>query len=335
MEFDIIARYFEPLGRNIQAPDLAIGDDGALWTPPAQSQCVVVTDTLVADVHFFAHADPYAIAWKALAVNLSDLAAMGAAPAFYSLALTLPNFDQAWLTRFAQGLDACAQYHAKLMSNALNQPVTLPLVGGDTTRGPLCITVSAQGWLPQGTALLRSGARVGDDIYVSGQIGEAGLGLSLARENPHWIQQNFHHNLSSLPSQQQQALLRLQQPCARVDLGFELRSLAHAAIDISDGLLADLQHILQASQCGAELEPVEVSQAVTDWTQGDELKALQAGDDYELCFTAAVSQRQAVQNLAEQFNLELRRIGKISANKELRYCGKPLALQQAKGYQHF
>lgn len=313
MEFDIIEHYFKPLSRSTRPGDLAIGDDGALITPPPNSQLVVVTDTLVSGVHFPIHASAYDIGWKALAVNLSDLAAMGAQPAFYSLALTLPQASQAWLADFAGGLADCAK------------PYNVPLIGGDTTRGSLCISVTAQGWVEQGKALLRGGAKVGDDIYVSGMIGEAGLGLSLA------LAEQAPRNAA-----EQLALQRLNRPQARVELGLALVGLANSAIDISDGLLADLSHILRASNLGANLHSAQLalSDAVKHWAQGDNLKALQAGDDYELCFTAPKNQRASIANLAARLNLPLHLIGETTQTPGL-VVDDVCANHAHLGYQHF
>ncbi len=311
MEFDVIERYFRPLSFVSDARDFAIGDDGAFITPPPDKQLVVVTDTLVSGVHFLPDASAYDIAWKALAVNLSDLAAMGARPAFYSLALTLPQVDAQWLSEFARGLADCAA------------PYAVSLIGGDTTKGPLCVTITAQGWVAQGKALRRSGAQPGDDVYVSGCIGEGGLGLSLALAAK-----------TALNDQQQQALLRLHRPQPRVRLGLALVDLAHSAIDVSDGLLADLAHILKASSVGAQLDyaAIPLTEAVKAWAQHQPMQPLQAGDDYELCFTAPRSARDTLIDLAGLLNLPLSRIGKVTQQLGLTIDGQA---HLARGYQHF
>lgn len=313
MEFDLIEQYFKPLSQTTRPGDLAIGDDGAIIMPPKDSQLVVVTDTLVRGVHFLEEADPYDIGWKSLAVNLSDLAAMGAQPAFYSLALTLPNADSEWLEAFSRGLHDCAK------------PYAMPLIGGDTTRGPLCISVTAQGWVSNGEALLRSGAKLGDDIYVSGVIGEAGLGLTLAKAG------GLTHN-----AQEDSALTRLNRPQARVPLGLALRNLASSAIDVSDGLLADLNHILQASRLGAQLylADIPLSDAVKNWAQSNLIQALNAGDDYELCFTANPSQRQLIKDLSNLLSLPIHRIGEIRQAPGLVVEGL-VGEMHVKGYEHF
>ncbi|MBE0492973.1 MAG: thiamine-phosphate kinase [Thiomicrospira sp.] len=313
MEFDLIEQYFKPLSQTTRPGDLAIGDDGALITPPENSQLVVVTDTLVSGVHFLAQANPYDIGWKSLAVNLSDLAAMGAQPAFYSLALTLPSADPPWLEAFSRGLHDCAK------------PYAMPLIGGDTTRGPLCISVTAQAWVPKGEALLRSRAKLGDDIYVSGAIGEAGLGLMLAKAG----------GLTS-STQEDYALTRLNRPQARVSLGLALRNLASSAIDVSDGLLADLNHILQASNLGAQLylADIPLSDAVKNWAQANPIQALNAGDDYELCFTANPNQRQVIKDLSGLLGLPIHRIGKIRQAPGLVVEGL-VGDKDVRGYEHF
>lgn len=315
MEFDVIRRFFLPLSHGLarDSADLAIGDDGALITPPPNHQLVVVTDTLVAGVHFPLATSAYDIGWKALAVNLSDLAAMGAQPAFYSLALTLPQVDQAWLTDFSQGLADCAQ------------PYRLLLIGGDTTRGPLTVTVTAQGWVPHGQALLRSGAQVGDCVYVSEWMGEAGLGLSLA------LAEQIPTNVGETC-----ALARLNRPVARVALGIGLRGLATSAIDISDGLLADLTHVLTASKVGATLttDLMPVSETVKSWAAEQPLKPLTAGDDYELCFTAPPDQQTRIEQLADQLNLKITRIGEVTLQPGLVIDGEKINPSKL-GFDHF
>lgn len=315
MEFDLIRQFFLPLSASSlqRSSDLAIGDDGAIITPPSDCQLVVVTDTLVEGVHFPLDTLAYDIGWKALAVNLSDLAAMGAKPAFYSLALTLPKVDQAWLSEFSKGLADCAA------------PYEIPLIGGDTTRGPLTITVTAQGWVPKGQALLRSGAKPGDAIFVSGLIGEAGRGLSLA------LAQQGARNLAD-----NLALARLNRPQAQVALGCELIAIAHSAIDISDGLLADLGHILEASGVGASLvfDTIPLSNAVKEWAGNNRLRPLCAGDDYELCFTASADKQEQVYELAKKLDIKLCKIGVISQQPGLLIDGMQLDLEK-KGYDHF
>ena len=288
--------------------DVGIGDDGAVITPPLDHQLVIVTDTLVQDVHFTAETLPSEIAWKAVAVNLSDLAAMGAKPGFISLALTLPKNEQAWLKDFSKGLaEVCHVYKA-------------PLVGGDTTKGPLTITITAHGWVEQGTALLRSGAQVGDIIGVSGYLGDAGLGLKIALNR---LTQNEQACLN--PSDVKSCLQALNYPQPQLELGRLLRGYANSAIDISDGLLADLTHILERSnghlqlqgidELGAEiyLDQLPLSSAMQKWfEQSIEWSLpLSAGDDYQLCFTIRPERWSELQSAAEAQGLKISKIGKI------------------------
>ncbi|MDY6918661.1 MAG: thiamine-phosphate kinase [Pseudomonadota bacterium] len=289
-------------------PVLGIGDDGALLTVPPGQQLVVAADTLAAGVHFPFNTPPADIGYKALAVNLSDLAAMGAQPAWFTLCLTLPRQAsagmEAWLRQFCAGMEALIAA----------EPICL--VGGDTTSGPLTISVQVMGLVPAGQALCRRGARAGDDLYVSGQVGAAAAALQ-------WV-------LEGRPDRCPPALLqRLNRPRPRVALGLALRDKAHACIDISDGLLADLNHVLAASGCGARLDLATIP-AVSELPLE---AAITGGDDYELCFSAPPSQREALQALAVTLDLPLTRIGEVSAEPGLvTSAGEPLT---ASGYQHF
>ena len=302
-EFDLIARYFtRPAVRAV----LGVGDDCALLQPAAGMQLAISSDMLVEGRHFFADVDPAALGHKALAVNLSDLAACGAKPLAFTLALALPRVDEAWLAAFARGLFALADQHG------------CELVGGDTTQGPLNICITVFGEVPAGQALLRSGARAGDDLYVSGTLGDARLALETLRGR---------HGLPA--GLLQAARRRLEQPTPRVALGLALRGIASAAIDISDGLLGDLAHVLKASRVGATLD---TSIAITliaacahdDWARGiisleKQLEyTLAGGDDYELAFTAPVSARAAVQAAAQLADTPATRIGCIEKTPGLR-----------------
>jgi thiamine-monophosphate kinase len=299
-EFDLIHQYFE---RPVRRAALGIGDDCALLQPSAGCQLAVSSDMLVQDRHFFADADPCQLGHKALAVNLSDLAACGASPLAFTLALALPVADAAWLAPFARGLLALADRHG------------CELVGGDTTRGPLniCITVFGEVPAPAGRsqALLRSGARCGDDIYVSGTLGDARLALEAIRGE--W----------TLPAAlRERACARLHQPEPRVALGQALRGLATSAIDISDGLLGDLGHVLAASGVGARLDAHCLVDRMA--CHGPELDAvvpathqlrcvLAGGDDYELAFTAPADRRDAVAAAAQLSATPVSRVGTITA----------------------
>ena len=227
-EFDLIARHFK---RPVRRTALGVGDDCALLAPRPGMQLAVSSDMLVEGRHFFADVDPQALGHKALAVNLSDLAACGAEPLAFTLALALPNADDAWLAAFARGLFALADAHG------------CELVGGDTTRGPLNICITVFGELPTGQALLRSGARAGDDLYVSGTLGDARLALEA-----------LQGRVALPPALLAAARLRLERPTPRVALGQQLRGVASSAIDLSDGLLGDVGHVLHASGVGARIQ---------------------------------------------------------------------------------
>ena len=316
-EFELIARYFarQPVSR----PDvvLGIGDDAAVLQVPPDQQLVMSTDMLVSGVHFPERTDPEALGHKALAVNLSDLAAMGASPAWFTLNLSLPRADPAWLEGFCQGLFA------------LSRKYTVQLVGGDTTRGPLTIGVQMCGFVPPGQALTRAGARPGDRVYVTGLLGDAALGL------------RFVQGTLALPEEYQANVLeRLNRPQPRVAAGLGLRGLASACIDISDGLAADLGHVLAASAVGAriELPRVPVSPAYDcAFSQYRWDLALAGGDDYELCFTVPAERESAFRKASAQLGVSCARIGDIEAEPGLRVMdesGQPYALKQA-GYDHF
>ena len=318
-EFSLIDRHFAAHG--LRRPDVAlgIGDDCALLIPPVDQQLVVTMDTLVADVHFFADADPEGLGHKALAVNLSDLAAMGATPAWATLALTLPKADEAWLERFCRGLFALADRY------------DLQLVGGDTTRGPTTvITIQAHGFVPSGLALRRDGARPGDGIYVTGTPGDAGLALAAARGKA-----------TVAPEQRAYVQQRLERPEPRLAEGVALRGVASAAIDISDGLAQDLGHILERSSVGARLEvdrlPLSpVLRASLD-RDAAMIIALTSGDDYELCFTVPPERAAGLESMASGWKCRCTRIGVITAEpglQRVRADGSTFHLERL-GYDHF
>jgi thiamine-monophosphate kinase len=249
-------------------------------------------DTLVSGIHFFPSVAPESLGHKALAVNLSDLAAMGAKPAWATLALTLPESNDAWLQAFAKGFAALAERYG------------VALIGGDTTRGPLSITVQVMGVVPDGQALRRDGAHIDDDIYVTGELGDAALCLTLLQSG------------AAKPAAFDRLLLRLERPQPRVEAGLALRQLAHSAIDLSDGLLADLGHILAAGGLGAriELERLPLSKAYSAWLadSDDWSLALNGGDDYELCFTAGRQRESDIRRIAGELDLMICRIGSIT-----------------------
>ncbi len=312
-EFDLIREFFR---RPVADPGvrLGIGDDAALLALPVGEDLVVTTDTLVAGRHFPETATPFDIGWKALAVNLSDLAAMGARARWVTLALTLPGSDEIFLREFARGFFAVADRER------------VSLVGGDTTRGPLSITVTALGGVPQGQALRREGAQAGDDLYVSGSVGDAGLGLRL--ELGQW-----HEELA--PAAREIALQRLHRPEPRLALGLALRGVASACLDVSDGLAQDLGHLLAASGVGAKLDlaalPRSAALADIDPAFADIL-ALTSGDDYELLFTAPPQARATIATLP----VACARIGHITTDSALQFlrAGVPVEMPVA-GFTHF
>jgi thiamine-monophosphate kinase len=314
-EFELIRRFFAR--QDVARADVVagIGDDAALLQPPAGQQLAVTSDLLVSGVHFLPDADPFSLGHKALAVNLSDLAAMGAEPAWFMLNLALPKADARWLGPFCHGMFELAREH------------NVQLVGGDTSRGPLAIAIEAHGFVPPGQALRRSGAKAGDRIYVTGSLGDAALAL--------------RHRLGGIRlSERDLAAVanRMDRPTPRVREGLMLRDVAHAAIDISDGLLADLGHILEMSRVGARihLEKIPVSPvcrahiAETGWDM-----VLANGDDYELCFTVPEKHVAALEKLRPACGFHL--IGVIEAEPGLRIIdadGKPYQPRQT-GHDHF
>ncbi len=291
-EFDLIARYFTRAPRAGGPVILGVGDDCALLAPVAGESLAVSTDMLVEGRHFFAGTDPAALGHKALAVNLSDLAAMGAQPLGFTLALALPAADAGWLERFAQGLLALADAHR------------IELVGGDTTRGPLNLCITVFGSVPSTQALRRDGARADDEIWVSGTLGDARLALEALQDK-----------LTLAPERLAVAQPRLDRPQPRNALGVALRTIATAAIDVSDGLLGDLGHILERSGCGAVLEayalPYGAALSLEPPMRRYEF-ALNGGDDYELCFTAPPASRQAVLAAAQRAAVAVTCIGRVT-----------------------
>ena len=310
-EFQLIRHYFAGLTATTEGVLLGIGDDAALLTVPAGHELVVTTDTLVAGRHFPEQTRPFDIGWKALAVNLSDLAAMGAKPCWFTLALTLPEQNADWLAGFSEGMKALADLHG------------IALVGGDTTRGPLSLTITAMGVVRARSAMRRDAASVGDLICVTGTLGDAALAL---RQLSH-VQAD--HSLRR----------RLDRPTPRVEAGRLLAEWGRAAIDLSDGLAADLNHILIASQVGAELraEKLPQSPAFTRAAPADALQLqLHGGDDYELCVCLRSEDFQAAAPKLAALGVSLTRIGVITAEPGLRLRqGSVLRAIEPRGYQHF
>lgn len=318
-EFDIIRDYFK---RPVTDAVLATGDDAALIAVKPGTELALSTDTLVSGRHFFADADPYKLGYKSLAVNLSDMAAMGAKPRWALLALTLPeelaNPDTTWLAEFSKGFFTLANRYR------------VGLIGGDTTAGPLNIGVQIIGEVPAGQALRRSGAQAGDDIWISGKLGDAALALK------HELQQ-----ITLAPEEIAQCLPSLLTPEAKVELGQRLIGLAHSAIDISDGLAADLGHVLAASEKAASINITDIPcSAVLKkyWRQKFAIDCLLAGgDDYELCFTAGQINRREIESLSAELAVPLTRIGKIHSGAGLIVKdtqGHDMTLEIT-GYDHF
>lgn len=300
-EFDLIRRFFQ---RPVHRAALGVGDDCALLVPAPGMQLAVSSDMLVEGRHFFADVDPRLLGHKSLAVNLSDLAACGARPLAFTLALSLPRADAAWTEAFAGGLLALADAHG------------CELVGGDTTQGPLNICITVFGEVPPGQALLRSGARAGDDIWVSGSLGDARLALEALLG---------HTTLP--PGTLAAARQRLEAPTPRVALGQALRGIASSALDVSDGLLGDLGHILEQSRVGASLDTRLIT-PLLDAGRHTPLAidllhqcTLSGGDDYELCFTAPADRRDAVQAAGRDSATRVTRIGCIEEQPGLRLIG--------------
>lgn len=297
-EFAIIEHYFTQKTRSRSDVALGIGDDCALLTIPQHQLLALSIDTLVEGWHFPVNTSAYDVGFKSLAVNLSDLAAMGAEPAWFTLALTMPKADENWLQGFSQGLFKLAQ------------EFNLQLIGGDTTRGPLTITIQIHGFIREKQALRRSGAKVGDKIYVSGFLGDAGLGLHIALGN-----------IKVKADDKAYLLQRLNRPHPRIKLGLLLREFATSAIDISDGLLADIEHILIASDVGATIRTLAIplSNELKRHTSAEEALrlALTAGDDYELCFTIPSEKEENFITALKKENITCYCIGEITQENGL------------------
>jgi len=313
-EFNLIARYFT---RATPGADLGVGDDAALLRVSKDHQLAISVDMLVAGTHFFHDAAPYDIGWKSLAVNISDMAAMGAEPKWATLAIALPEISEPWLAEFSRGLFACAD------------TFKIDLIGGDTTRGPLNISVQIMGEVPTGEALRRDGAKAEDDIWVSGRLGSAALGLA-----------HLQNKISLNAAVAEYCLQALHTPSPRTGLGLALRNTANSCIDVSDGLLADLDHILQASNLGATvmLDNISCHDFLHSHLDDPMIQQciLAGGDDYELVFTAPQSQRSAIEQLSQQLNLPLSLIGKTTENPGVKvmYKQQMLAISK-KGFDHF
>lgn len=318
-EFELIARYFNRVTSSRRDVEKGIGDDCALLNVPEKQTLAISTDTLVAGVHFLRDIHPADLGYKAVAVNLSDLAAMGADPAWLTLALTLPEIDEEWVAAFSDSLFELLDYY------------DMQLIGGDTTRGPLSMTLGIHGLVPVGRALKRSGAKPGDWIFVTGTLGDSAAGLSLLQHR---------HRLND-PAVHEALIKRHLRPMPRVLQGQALRGLATSAIDISDGLISDLGHVLTASRVGARinLDALPLSAALRDHFEPElVLKwALSGGEDYELCFTVPEVNRGALDVALGHLGVPYTCIGQIAPESEglsLMENGKPRSVD-LKGFDHF
>lgn len=329
-EFDLIHSFFKKqseimLAKNPGSVSLGIGDDCALLKTEPNHEIAITSDMLVEGRHFFADANPEWLGWKALAVNLSDLAAMGAQPMGFTLAVALPKADPAWLEAFSKGLFTIANAYS------------CPLIGGDTTAGPLNICITAFGAIPHNKSIKRSGALAGDDIWVSGTVGDARLTLAALR-----------HEIGLPQNDLEIIQARMHQPTPRVELGISLRAIATSAIDLSDGLLGDLKHILERSKKDAEVWLDQIPKSTTLLKQSKDLQnqfAAAGGDDYELCFTAPSNKRDVIQKISRDLKLPLTPIGiikpaqKSSPNIVLKSNGGQLSQEQVntllRSFDHF
>ncbi|HFK4479172.1 TPA: thiamine-phosphate kinase [Citrobacter sedlakii] len=318
-EFSLIARYFDRVRSSRLDVETGIGDDCALLNIPEKQTLAISTDTLVAGNHFLVDIDPADLAYKALAVNLSDLAAMGADPAWLTLAITLPEVDERWLEIFSDSLFELLNYY------------DMQLIGGDTTRGPLSMTLGIHGYVPAGRALKRSGAKPGDWIYVTGTPGDSAAGLAILQRRLQVADEVDREYL----------LKRHLRPTPRILQGQALRDKASAAIDLSDGLISDLGHIVKASACGAriDIETLPFSEAVKRHVESEQALrwALSGGEDYELCFTVPELNRGALDVALGHLGVPFTCIGQMSADVEgicFTRDGEPVTFDW-KGYDHF
>ena len=337
-EFELIQRYFvrpQPTQCGDSGVVIAIGDDCALTELPAGYQLAITTDTMVENTHFLPSISPADLAYKAVTTNLSDLAAMGARPMWISLALTLPHINENWLAGFSRSLFAVlADYQVRL-------------IGGDTTKGPLSITITAQGIVPKEKALYRHQAKAGDLIYVSGTLGDSAAGLqAIFAAPPHQtsVNQAPLSSQSAVDFSREFLIQRHLRPTPRVALGLALRTVANAALDISDGLTADLSHILERSGCAAELElsQLPMSDALLNYVGREQAEryALIGGEDYELCFTVPTENRAAIARIAAETGVACTCIGRVIAESKIPQLvllrhGKPAEVNYSGGFDHF
>lgn len=310
-EFKIIERYFK---KKMKRTALGIGDDAAIINVQNHYQLVISSDMLVENIHFLKNTNPSHLGWKSLAVNLSDIAAMGATPKWATLSISLPKINHAWLKKFSEGFFKCADKFG------------IDLIGGDTTKGPLSISITIMGESKKNKALLRSGAKINDDIWVTGQLGLASMGLA-----------NLQGQLKLTPSIKIKCIRALETPCPKILLGSHLSRYANSCIDISDGLIQDLGHILKASKVGASLLLNNMPCEKFIHTSKQYQFALNGGDDYELLFTANKKNRAYIKKIAKKTNTPVTLIGSITKKKDLSILneqGKSIKFN-AKGFDHF
>lgn len=320
-EFDLIKRYFQQQILVDDSVQLSIGDDCALVSMPENYQLAITTDTMVENTHFLPTISPEDLAYKAVATNLSDLAAMGAQPKWVSLALTLPNVDENWISIFSQSLlHTLKQYN-------------VTLIGGDTTKGNLSITITAQGFVEKGKGICRHKAQVGDLIYVSGTLGDSVSGLT-----------QILSGKSAVDSDDVFLQQRHLRPTPRIELGRALIDIAHSAIDLSDGLISDLGHILERSQCSAEVELIALPLSSSILQKHDRAQAeqfaLSSGEDYELCFTIPPESKDELELRLKKLNVPCTCIGKITEkcgdfSPRFLRDGKPVNITFSSGFDHF
>jgi len=314
-EFDIITQFFKKNHQQNNSIIAGIGDDAAIVEMPSDKFMAISTDTLISGVHFPKLTKPFDIAYKSLAVNISDMAAMGAEPLYVTLAITLEHNDAEWLQDFANGFFSLASDYS------------IDLIGGDVSRGPLSITVQIFGVVPKGQELMRSGAKPGDSIYVTGNLGMAAYGLYMLNE--------AYENIDKL------CLQRLNRPEPRLDIGLALRNKATACIDISDGLKADLSHLISASTAGAEIEIEKIPFYEKLNEAGNDLRlslGMLSGDDYELCFTINNQFAIDIENIGKQYNCEITRIGTVKETPGIVWKTKDRLSDEfvkSSGYVHF
>ena len=315
LEFNLIQHYFSRITNTKQneAISLAIGDDAAIVSLPPGKELVICTDTLNENIHFPVNTSAYDIAYKALAVNLSDIAAMGAIPQWFTLNISLPELNEQWLKEFCKGLaDLSAQYK-------------LDLIGGDTTRGPMSISITLAGHIKTNSAITRSGAKAGDKVYLSGCTGEAAYGLACV------LDKTIHDKA------REHCINRLNKPTARIALGQSLVGIATACIDVSDGLLADAKHITDASECGMRLYMDKIPLPAIDNIEKARQYALAGGDDYELVFTVAEKDREKMNALIKNTQTDISCIGEVVAQQGIQVVDSNNVTinLDSYGYEHF